>query len=125
MMDPEHARFRRNYPRFPGVPETIRLLKLRGTGGAYLDAILWEFRDHASSVLDEAMDAVREEDDERVRYLLVGELAETGDHRLLDFFVELLDDPHESVAHWAQVGLEHIDTKDARRALYEHRFPRH
>lgn len=58
-----------------------------------------------------------EEADERIRALLAGELAETTDCRLTAFFA-VLDDANESVAHWAEVGLELIDTKDVRTALF-------
>ena len=119
MIDPEYQRYRRKYPRFPGVAETVRVLKLGGTRGGYLDVVLLDLREHASDVLTELTDAVDEESDQRVRALIIGELAESADHRLVGFFERLLDDPNESVAHWAEVGLRHIDTKDARRALFQ------
>jgi hypothetical protein len=120
VIDPEEQRYRRNYPRFPGIPEIVRLLKSRGTTGGYLEAVLWDLREHAPEVLDEVTVAVNEEGDERVRALLVGELAETADHRLVAFFASLLADANESVAYWAGVGLQMIDTRDSRTALRRH-----
>lgn len=121
MLDPDHERYLRKYPRFPGVTETVRLLKLGGTRGGYLDAVLGDLREHAPQVLDDLTLAVGQETDERVRTLLVAELAETGDQRLVGFFVRLLSDGNESVRHWAEQGLQRIDTKEARRALFDHR----
>jgi hypothetical protein len=83
MIDPDEARYRRNHPRFPGVGEIVRLLKLPGTRGGYLEAILADLGENVPEVLDEVTQAVDEETDERVRALLVGELAETGDRRLV------------------------------------------
>lgn len=120
MIDPDEERYRRKYPTFPGVKETVRLLKLGGTTGGYLEAVLWDLSEHAPQVLDDVTLAVDQETDERVRTLLVAELAETGDERLVGFFVRLLSDGNESIRHWAQEGLRGIDTKDARKALFTH-----
>ena len=120
-IDPEQQRYQRKYPRFPGVAEVVRLLKLGGTRGSYLDAVLWDLREHAPEVLDDVTNAVTEEVDERIRTLLVAELAETGDPRLVVFFADLLEDANESVAYWAEVGLQHIGTKEARTVLFQHR----
>ena len=124
-IDPEQQRYQRKYPRFPGVAEVVRLLKLGGTRGSYLDAVLWDLREHAPEVLDDVTNAVTEEVDERIRTLLVAELAETGDPRLVVFFADLLEDANESVAYWAEVGLQHIGTKEARTVLFQHRGPEH
>ena len=118
MRDPEEERYRRDHPRFPGVAESVRLLELRSTRGSYLDMVLHDLREHAPEVLDEVTDAVDREDDDHVRALLVGQLAEARDPRLVGFFARLLDDPAEPVAHWAREGLRLLDTKDARRALF-------
>jgi hypothetical protein len=122
-VDPDEQRYRRNYPRFPGVAETVQLLKLGGTRGGYLEAVLGDLREHAPEVLDDVTNAVDEEVDQRIRTLLVAELAEVADHRLIAFFASLLDDANESVAHWAELGLELIDTKQARTVLFQQRGP--
>jgi hypothetical protein len=123
MIDPDEARYRRNHPRFPGVVETVRLLKLPGTRGGYLEAILADLGEHLPEVLDEVTRAFDEETDERVRALLVGQLAETGDRRLVGFFARLLSDENQSVAYWAEAGLQQIDTKAARQVLFDVRRP--
>ena len=120
VIDPDDERYRRKYPSFPGVAETVRLLKLGGTRGGYLDAVLADLREHAPQVLDEVVHAVDTADDERIRVLLLGELAETGDERLVGLFARLLSDGNESVSYWAREGLRRIDTKAARTALFEH-----
>jgi hypothetical protein len=124
-IDPEQQHYQRNYPRFPGVAEIVRLLKLGGTTGSYLEAVLWDLHEHAPEVLDDVTNAVTAEVDERIRTLLVAELAETGDHRLVAFFAGLLGDVDESVAYWAEAGLQHIGTKEARTVLFQHRGPEH
>lgn len=123
--DPEYVRYRRRYPPFPGVAETVSALRRRAVRGSQLDALLADLRANASHVLDEIIAAIEGEADEWVRTLLVGELAETGDPRLVAFFTHLLTDADADadVARWAEAGLATIGTREARRALFAHRPP--
>jgi len=76
-VDPEYQRFKRNYPKFPGVHECIALLHNGNVKGAYLEAVLGELETHAAEHIDEIVSAFRVEESERARILLLGLLAET------------------------------------------------
>jgi hypothetical protein len=51
--DPNFRRWRRKYPRFPGVAECVRLLSSRNLRGAWVDIIANELTIHAAESLPE------------------------------------------------------------------------
>ena len=117
-MDPEVQRYRRKYPIFPGVQTCVELLQGRNVHGSYLDSVLYDLELHAATYVDELIQAFRAEQDDRVRVLLLAVMAETGLPAFMPLFIENLHADDE-VRYWAVVGLKQIDTKEARRALWE------
>lgn len=121
ILDPAAARYHRDYPKFPGVQTCVELLQRPNVRGAYLDALLFDLGAHLSECLAEVITAFYQAEAGRVRALLIGQIAEAKLAAAVPFLVENLQAPDESVRHWAIVGLSAINTKEARRALWQAR----
>ncbi|MFJ8963618.1 HEAT repeat domain-containing protein [Lentzea sp. NPDC102401] len=79
-------------------------------------------RPHAAEHLDELIEAFRaEEDDRGLRAWLLELIGDARSPEALPILVEHLDHEDESLADWAVHGLQALDTKEARTALYRHR----
>ncbi|WP_439663219.1 HEAT repeat domain-containing protein [Lentzea sp. HUAS TT2] len=77
---------------------------------------------HAEEHLDELIEAFRAEGEgQNMRVLLLTLIGEARSPEALPILVEHLDHEDESIAGWAVQGLEMLDTKEARIALYRHR----
>ncbi|MEU3645583.1 HEAT repeat domain-containing protein [Lentzea sp. NPDC034063] len=99
--------------------EGMRLLRRSGQDrddGFYL------LQRHAAEHLGELIEAFRGEGDERnMRVLLLTLIGEARSPEALPILVEHLDHENESLADRAVDGLQKLDTKEARIALYRHR----
>lgn len=121
-VDPEYHRYRRAYPKFPGVKVCLDLLRRRNVHGAYLDGVMFDLAEHvADAGTAELVEAFRAETDGHVQGLILSILAETAAPADLPLFVETLAGANADHRHWAAVGLHKLDTPDARRALWEAR----
>jgi HEAT repeat protein len=117
--DPEYSRWKRNYPRFPGVAKCVELLHRRNVQGATVDIICLELVEHAAAHAAELIAAVREEQDQRVRWILLSVLCDAKLPAALPVFVEELQSDDERSRTWAERGLRELDTPESRRALWE------
>ncbi len=121
IIDPEEKRYHQNYPKFPGVGTCVRLLRSSNVKGAYLDALLGDLVDHLPEHLAEVIAAFRAEPDERVRIMLIDAISEVAPPEALEFFVENVNSPNASIRFWAERGLEKMESKEARAALWRAR----
>ena len=118
-LDPEWERFKRKYPKFPGVKEYVRLLHRGNVQGAWIDYILDDLQEHAHLIADELIQALIDEENDRVRILLLQVVAEAGLHEATSILIGYLKSGDENLRSYAVEGLKKIDSKEARRALYE------
>ncbi|WP_394613900.1 HEAT repeat domain-containing protein [Lentzea sp. JNUCC 0626] len=81
----------------------------------------WTLRPHAAEHLDELIAAFRTEEDHGLRCWLLELIGDARSPEALPILVEHLDHEDESFASWAATGLQKLDTKEARTALYRHR----
>lgn len=84
--------------------------------------MLGDLEDHAAMHMDALIAAFREETDEGVRILLFSAIACAGLPSTIPLLQEILQqDKSASVRDWAIRGLKELNTKEARRILYEAR----
>jgi hypothetical protein len=114
--------FQKRYPKFPGVKICVDLLRRSNVKGEYLDAVMWELRDHAVAAgTADLVEAFRAEADRRVRMLVLSVIADAPSPADHPFLVETLAGSDEDLWLWAAVGLHHLDTSEARQALWDAR----
>jgi HEAT repeat protein len=118
-VDPEYERWKRKYPKFPGVAKCVDLLRSPNVHGSWVNIICAELQENASKIGKELVDAFRTETDIGVRRILLGVIAEAKILEALPTLVENLKSPDESLRYWAIEGLKGLNTPEARRALWE------
>ena len=120
--DPEYQRWRRKYPRFPGVAKCVELLRSTNVRGAWVDIICFELENHASDNAADLIAATRleVERNSQVGRILLHVLADSKLLEAYDFFAELINSPDETIHPYAISGLKILDTKESRRLLHEH-----
>src|SRR5262245_6870941 len=90
--DPEHSRWGRKYPRFPGVAECVRSRPSTKGRGAWVDIIFYELTVHASECLPELVVAFRSEKNEWVQRMVLMAITEARLHEAISFLAELARD---------------------------------
>src|SRR5262249_6575401 len=121
-VDPEYHRYRRSYPKFPGVQGCVDLLRRPDVHGAYLHGVMMDLAEHvAAAGTAELVAAYRVETDDRGQGLILSILAETAAPADLPLFAETLAGANADHRLWGAVGLHKIDTPEARRVLWEAR----
>jgi hypothetical protein len=120
-VDPEYQRYRRACPKFPGVKGCVELLRKRNVQGAYLDGVMGDLPEYATTNVDDLLLAFNAEADGRVRSLLLSVMAETASPPAFPTFVEALFDEDEDLRVWAARGRHLLGTPDARKVLWEAR----
>ena len=103
--------------RFPGFQECMRLMRkhdpqLQGDGFHLL-------RSHAHEYTQQLLNEFARETDHGLRCWLLELLGEARDPETFALFVEYLQSNDESLRFWAIWGLKQLNTKEARRALWE------
>ena len=119
--DPEYERYKRNYPKFPGIQKCTELLRQANMRGAYLDAVLFDLETHLSEYIQEVLAAFRIEESVRVRILLISIIAKAKLPETIPFLIENLLAVTERIRYWSIIGLENTGSKEARQALWEAR----
>src|SRR5262252_3174798 len=95
-VDPEHRRYRRAYPRFPGVNACVDLLGRPNVHGAYQDSVLADLEQHVAAAGTSELAAVfRSQTDEFVRAMILEIIAEHPAPSDLPLFVEALHGTEE------------------------------
>lgn len=118
-LDPEYVRWRKRYPRFPGVAECFRVLHRHNVHGAWLDIIEYELVDHATECLQELIDAYRSEDSDCYRRYALWAIANTRLPAAIPFLAEVAKGPNDFFSEIAMDSLAEINTKESRTVLWE------
>lgn len=115
--DPVYARWKRQYPKFPGVAKCVELLGRSNVTGGLVDILCQELEANAATHAADLIAAFRAEKDARVRHIVLGILCEAKLPEALPVFVENLNSEDESVRYWCEQGLRTLNTSEARNAL--------
>lgn len=118
-MDPEYQRYKRKFPAFPGVSTCVELLHKKNVRGSYLDALVADLEANAFDHSGELIAAFQAETDKRVKTLLLSALAQAQVQDAFPLYVEHLTGPDEGLRTWAAYGLHRLNTKKARRVLWQ------
>lgn len=118
-IDPEYAEWCRMFPRFPGVVECVRQLKLTSARGSRLDTIAYELAANAASCLGEMIDTYRTEKRYLSRMIIMQALEDAKLPESILFLVEVLRQREEPFSIYAERGLEGINSRESRKALWE------
>src|SRR4051794_30001439 len=102
---------------FPGFAACMRLMRKHSASDREdgFHALLPHVRDYVPELIGE----FRSETDHGLRCWLLELLGETRSEDAYPILLEFLSNADESLSHWARVGLQTLDTKEARRALWE------
>jgi hypothetical protein len=117
--DPEYRRFRRKYPRFPGVAECVKLIKAGKARGAWADFIVHELADNAPSYWPEFVAAFRCESTGDVGLYVMQALEDASLPETVPFLAEVLQEGNERLAAYAERALRAINTPVARKLLLD------
>jgi len=74
---------------------------------------------HAGEYVEQLLDEFSHETNPGLRGWLLELLAEAKDPCTFDLFLAYLHDDNEILRHWAMYGLQRLNTKEARRTLWE------
>lgn len=118
-IDPEQERWYRTYPKFPGVTVCVELMHRNNLGGTWREQVDYELRTHASETVDELIAAFQSEQEGWVRMRLLSIIARAAIPAFEPLLIENLQAQDNDLRKWAKVGLEKLDTKTARTALWE------
>lgn len=118
-VDPEFARWKRQYAKFPGVAKCIEILRRHNTRGGYLEAVCFELTQNAAANAQELFAAFRSEPDARTAHILLGVIVEARIPEALPLFVEQLQSNDDALRAWAIEGLRSLNTPAARKALFD------
>ena len=117
-IDPEHQRWGRIYPRFPGVAECARLIRDGKARGTWADIIAYELAEHASECLGELVETFRTDPSETVRLYVMMALDIARLPESVPFLAEVLQEGNSLFTSYAQRALEGINTRESRTALW-------
>ena len=118
-VDPEHRRWGRRYPRFPGVAECARLIRAGQARGAWADLIAHELAANAAACLPELIETFHTDSDGDVRRYVLMALDVARLPASVPFLAGVLRDGDPRYAAYAERALRGIDTPEARAALRE------
>jgi hypothetical protein len=117
--DPVYVRWRRQYPRFPGVAKCVELLGRGNVWGYMVDVICDEPKQNAATHADELIAAFRDPKNTGLQLILLGVICEARLPEALPVFVEYLHAEDERYRCWSERGLRELNTPEARKALWE------
>jgi hypothetical protein len=117
-----YLRYRKKYPKFPGVKVCVELLERPGTRGDYLESVLGDLADHVKVAgTADVVAAFRTATDERIRAMLLEIVAQKPAPDDLSVLVDALTGAEWMLWFWAARGLHRLGTPEAKRALWEAR----
>jgi hypothetical protein len=123
--DPEYRRWARRYPRFPGVPECVRLIRDGQARRVWADIIAQELSAHAAECLPELVAAFRGDRVGDVRLYVMMALDLARPSGAVEFLAEVLQAGDSRYAPYAERALVGIGTAEARTVLWEARQAEH
>jgi hypothetical protein len=121
--DPEYQRWRRKYPRFPGVDECARLIRAGKDRGLWADIIVYELAENAGNCLPALIDTFRNDSSYGVRLYVMMALEIAGLHESVSFLAEVLRDGDPRFTPYAERALHRINTREARTSLWKASHP--
>jgi hypothetical protein len=119
--DPEYLRWRRKYPRFPGVEECARLIRAGKARGLWADIIAFELAGNANNCLPALIDTFRNDPSEHVRLYVMMALDIAVLPASVPFLAEVLSGGDPRFTAYAEHALQTINTREARKALWKAR----
>ncbi len=117
--DPDYTRWKRKYPKFPGVAKCVEMLGRRNVQGSLLEIVLGDLQDNAAAHAADLIAAFQAQKSERVRLLLLATFCDAKLQEAMPLFVEHLRSDQENLRHWAERGLRDLNTPEARKVLWE------
>lgn len=118
-IDPEHQRWGRAYPRFPGVAECARLIRDDKARGSWADIIAQELAENASECLAELIETFRTDPSESVRLYVMMALDIALLPESVPFLAQVLHEGNPLFTPYALRALDGIDTRESRTALWQ------
>jgi hypothetical protein len=118
-VDPEHQRWGRTYPRFPGVAECARLIRDGKAQGSWADIIIQELAENASECLPELIKSFRTDRSEKVHLYVMMALDIARLPESVPFLAEVLQEGSPLFTPYAPRALYGIDTHESRTALWQ------
>jgi hypothetical protein len=115
-IDPEYQRWGRIYPRFPGIAECARLVRIGKARGTWADIVAYELAQNAAECLTEIIEAFRTNSSESVRLHMMMALDIARLPESVSFLVEVLQMGNPLFTPYAWRALNRIDSDDARAA---------
>ena len=104
-------------PRFPGFAACMRLMRKRSPVSKE-EGFYW-LLSRAAEFVEPLVAEFREERDHGLKYSLLELIAEAKDPRALSLLAEQLQSPDEPLRSCAIRGLQALNTREARKALFE------
>ncbi|HMF12247.1 MAG TPA: hypothetical protein VKE94_08070, partial [Gemmataceae bacterium] len=117
--DPEHQRWGRTYPRFPGVAECARLIRDGRARGSWADIIAYELAENAGECLAELVETFRTDPSESVRLYVMMAFDIARLPESVPFLAEVLQEGNPLFTPYALRALNGIDTRESRTALWQ------
>lgn len=117
-IDPEHQRWGRAYPRFPGVAECARLIRDGKARGTWADIIAYELAEHAALCLPELIQTFRTDPNKDVQLYVMMALDIARLPESVPFLAEVLQEGDPHFTPYAEGALRGIDTPDSRTVLW-------
>jgi hypothetical protein len=122
--DPEYLRWRRTYPRFPGVDECARLIRAGKDRGAWADIITYELAGNAKNCLPALIDTFRNDLSDEVRLYVMMALEIARLQESVPFLADILSGGDPRFTPYAKRTLHSISTREARTALWKASHPK-
>ena len=115
---PEHQRWARTYPRFPGIEECTRLILSGKAKGVWAELIVYELAENAETHLNEIIQMYdKHKPGDVAMYMMMAlEIAQAPGS--VDFLAHVLLEGDEQMKSYAQQALKRIDTRASRTALH-------
>jgi hypothetical protein len=117
-IDPEHQRWGRTYPRFPGVAECAHLIRDGKARGSWADIIAYELAENAGTCLAELIETFRNDPSGDVRLYVMMALDIARVPASVPFLSEVLREGDPHYVPYAEQALRGINTPEARTALW-------
>jgi hypothetical protein len=121
-VDPEHQRWGRTYPRFPGVAECVRLINFGKARGTWADIIVDELSGNAKECLSELIAAYRDNPTGGVRLFIMMALdSDSPDKEAIRFLKDVIREGNRQLIPYAERALAKLEPLDCRRDTFSQR----
>ena len=117
----DKSQFFKKHPKF-GFAVYLDLMKRRLARGEVYEIVFWGLCDHAQEHAKELIEEfeAHQESDTELKYTFLEILAQGQVREAFPVFRNSLNSPDARLRCWAELALKKLDTKEARRVLFEH-----